>query len=588
MNAETRNCENCKTQFTIEPDDFGFYEKMQVPTPTWCPECRSMRRMTWRNERLLYHRDSLDGKNVISCFSLGSGVNVYDRDMWWSDNWDPLSFGADYDFSRPFFKQYRELLERVPMPAMFTSRATNSDYCNHSGEIKDCYLAHAVWGGERLLCLAKAIFCKDAMDSLNLTNSELCYEVINSSKMYNSYFCQDCESCTDSAFLSQCRGCSNCFGCSNLRSKSYHIFNQPYTKEDYEKKIRELDLGSYRALGDAMAKFGDLKRNSLRKFANFTKVDDCTGDNLANVSNCKNCFDFSNDVKDCAFVTHGGVRLTDSYDGYGVGETTELLYESVDTGANGTKFLFDIFVWGGHNVQYSYASHGCQNLFGCIGLRNKQYCILNKQYTKEEYETLVPKIIEHMNSMPYADQQGRVYKYGEFFPPELSPFAYNETIAQEYYPLARGEAESRGFSWREPEVRQYQITKTARDLPDHIKDADDSMLQETIECSHRGECNHQCTGAFKLIPAELQFYRRMTLPLPRLCPNCRHFERLAQRNPIRLWSRDCMCEGKTDRYPNASAHFHGEGKCPNKFETPYAPDRPETVYCEQCYNAEVV
>jgi RNA polymerase subunit RPABC4/transcription elongation factor Spt4 len=37
---ETKNCQNCKKDFNIEPDDFSFYEKMKVPVPTWCPECR--------------------------------------------------------------------------------------------------------------------------------------------------------------------------------------------------------------------------------------------------------------------------------------------------------------------------------------------------------------------------------------------------------------------------------------------------------------------------------------------------------------------------------------------------------------------
>ena len=63
-------------------------------------------------------------------------------------------------------------------------------------------------------------------------------------------------------------------------------------------------------------------------------------------------------------------------------------------------------------------------------MRNNSYCILNKQYTKEEYEALVSKIIEQMNTMPYVDKNGVTYKYGEFFPIELSPFGYNETVAQ--------------------------------------------------------------------------------------------------------------------------------------------------------------
>ncbi|HEY4526141.1 MAG TPA: hypothetical protein VJL32_03550 [Candidatus Paceibacterota bacterium] len=43
-----------------------------------------------------------------------------------------------------------------------------------------------------------------------------------------------------------------------------------------------------------------------------------------------------------------------------------------------------------------------------------------------------------------------------------------------------------------------------------------------------------------------------------------------------------------DAYKNFATHFHGENPCPTEFETSYAPDRPEIVYCEQCYNSEVV
>ncbi len=108
-------------------------------------------------------------------------------------------------------------------------------------------------------------------------------------------------------------------------------------------------------------------------------------------------------------------------------------------------------------------------------------------------------------------------------------------------------------------------------LPDHIRDVDDGILKETIACAHNQACNEQCTQAFKIIKEELRFYRKMNLPLPRLCPNCRHYQRLKQRNPLKLWHRKCMKPG-----------------CQNEFETSYAPERKEIVYCEACYNAEVV
>ena len=196
-----------------------------------------------------------------------------------------------------------------------------------------------------------------------------------------------------------------------------------------------------------------------------------------------------------------------------------------------------------------------------------------------------------MMSCPYKDKGGKIYTYGEFFPPELSPFAYNESIVQEYFPLTKEQAISQGYTWRDPKKRQYTITMTNDRIPDHINDVSDSILQETIGCMHGGTCNEQCTSAFRMIPQELEFYRKMGLPLPHLCPNCRYYQRLKQRNPLRLWHRKCQCDGKTSSngvYPNQTSHFHDQFPCPNEFETSYSPERQEIIYCEACYQEEVV
>jgi hypothetical protein len=170
-------------------------------------------------------------------------------------------------------------------------------------------------------------------------------------------------------------------------------------------------------------------------------------------------------------------------------------------------------------------------------------------------------------------------EYGEFFPKELSPFAYNETIAQEYFPLTKAEALNQGYRWKEGEVRNYKIDVENQSIPDNIKDVEENIVNKVIACEHDGKCKDQCTEAFKIISEEFKFYKRMNLPLPRLCPNCRHYQRLKQRNPLKLWHRKCMCD-KQD-------HFHGTEKCEVNFETPYTPDRLEVVYCEKCYQQEV-
>jgi hypothetical protein len=175
-----------------------------------------------------------------------------------------------------------------------------------------------------------------------------------------------------------------------------------------------------------------------------------------------------------------------------------------------------------------------------------------------------------MSDMPYIDSKGKIYKYGEFFPSELSPFAYNETIAQEYFPVSKEQAIQQGYKWKDKEERNYKIDIKTEDIPDNINETTEDILGKVIECAHLGNCNQQCTEAFKIIPEELAFYKRMGLSLPHLCPNCRHYERLAQRNPLKLWHRSCMNKD-----------------CNNKFETSYAPERPEIVYCEKCYQQEV-
>ncbi len=591
MREEIKTCQNCKQEFTIEPEDFAFYEKIKVPPPTWCPACRMVRRMTWRNERTLYKRKcDATGEDIISMFDPKEPFRVYARDYWWSDAWDQMASGREYDFSKPFFAQFRELLERQPLPNLANSNVINSEYINHSHDCKNCYLIFGSSRNENVSYASGPVDCKDSYDLYLTLNVEKGYENIIAAGLYNIAFTQDSDNSFGSRFLHSCLDVNESFGCVNLRNKTNHFFNQPYTKEQYEAKLAEIDLGSYRVLSEYKKKFAEFVLQYPRRYASILKSKNATGDNIMNSKNVQSCFDVYGNLEDSKYVIHG-MDLKDGYDGYGFGIGAELMYEGVDNGLNASRNSFSVFTHTCRDVSYTYCCRNSSHLFGCVGLRNKEYCILNKQYTKREYEELLPRIIAHMNEAPYVGQKGRVYRYGEFFPLEISPFSYNESIAQEYFPITREIAESRGYRWKTEEKKNYNITKKAAELPDHIKDIPDAILNEVIGCAHQGACHHQCTTAFKIIPQELQFYREMNFAFPRLCSNCRHYERIAKRNPLKLWHRSCQCAGRkseTHTYENTAPHFHGENHCPNEFKTPYAPDRPEIVYCEQCYQNEVV
>jgi hypothetical protein len=127
------------------------------------------------------------------------------------------------------------------------------------------------------------------------------------------------------------------------------------------------------------------------------------------------------------------------------------------------------------------------------------------------------------------------------------------------------------------------------DLPDHIRDVSDAMLGETIGCLHGGNCADQCATAFRITPEELVFYREMNIALPRLCPNCRSAERMRWRNGFRTYQKQCDCAGANSQnmvWKNTMNHAHGAGSCPNRFETTFLPEKPEIVYCGECYKAE--
>ncbi|KKP33284.1 MAG: hypothetical protein A2312_01855 [Candidatus Staskawiczbacteria bacterium RIFOXYB2_FULL_32_9] len=566
--SSVQACQNCKNDFTIEPDDFVFYEKMKVPAPTFCPECRIIRRMTWRNERTLYHRKcDATGKNIITMFAPEQPVVVYERDYWWSDSWDQLASGQDYDFSKPFFQQFRELFEKAPLSNLANTNIVNSDYSNHSLNLKNCYLFYAGMRCEDMLYSTGAMDCKNSIDLYNVGNLIQCYDDTLCGDLNRVSFSYDSDESVNCAFLHACKNMMDSLGCINLRNKSNCIFNQQYTKEEYAKERAKYDFGSYKNLEGFKKKFVEFKKQYPRRHGFIHKCANTIGDNIINCKNIYMGFDIFGDAQDSKYVIHGA-EFNNIYDGYGIGATHSNSYEIVDTGDNATLNRFAVFTHSCLDTHYTYACKNSQNLFGCVGLRSKRYCILNKQYTKEEYETLVPKIINHMNEMPYIDAKGRVYKYGEFFPTELSPFAYNETIAQEYYSKTKEDVLESGFRWREPETKNYNITLKPQDLPDHIKDVTDDILNQVIACEHEGKCNHQCMGAFKIIASELAFYRAMNLALPRLCSNCRHYARLAQRTPFKLWDRNCA-------------------KCGKEIKTSYAPERLEIIYCESCYNNEV-
>ncbi len=557
---EHRNCKKCDTHFHITDKDLEFYKQVSpnfwwktynIPSPNLCPRCRQQRRLSWRNERHLYKRECDSSKKpIISMYSPDKPFPVYEREIWFSDIYEPCDYGKDFDFSRGFFEQFTELMNAVPKFSIQQQPPMeNSAYCNYASNCRDSYLLFDSDYNEACIYGNVVKHSNHCVDCSIVHNSESCYDCVDLKECFGMQFSNNCINCSNGYYVKDSIASHNCFASINLQNANYCIFNKKYTKDEYEQKVIELMQDP-----NLLSKIESFYNDQPHK-ATFNYLGENVSWNHINDSkDTRESFDISNweNVKYCDFIYSG----KNIYDVSSFGEHISEVYDSTTVWINSSRVYFSAWVAvDSDNVYYSYLTFpNVKNAFGCIGLKNKQYCILNKQYSQEEYEALVPKIIEHMQ---------KNWEWGEFFPASLSPFGYNETVANEYFPLTQQASEEGWFNWSDYQAPFPKVEKIipASKLPKKIEDIPDDILNWAIECEVTKK-------PFRIIKAELDFYRKRKIPIPKRHPDQRHLDRMKLRNPRELFERNC-------------------DKCEKNIQSVYANNRSETVYCEECYNKEV-
>lgn len=173
-----KNCLQCQKSFEIPLDELEFLKKMDfkfgdkvipLPEPILCPDCGNQVRTAHRNERNLYQRKSdFDGKQMISVYSQsapwGSPYKVYSYDEWHGNEWDPMDYGREYDFNRPFFEQFFELLKDTPRLGLIAVDNENSPYTTGTGYCKNCHLINSSENCEDCYYGKLLQGCKDCVD----------------------------------------------------------------------------------------------------------------------------------------------------------------------------------------------------------------------------------------------------------------------------------------------------------------------------------------------------------------------------------------------------------------------------------------
>ncbi|MCX6807262.1 MAG: zinc-ribbon domain containing protein [Patescibacteria group bacterium] len=560
-------CQQCNAQFEITGQDLQFYDEVSpvfsgkkylIPEPKLCPDCRQQRRLTWRNEIRFWKRKcDATGVSMLSMYPPEAKLPVYENDYWLSDKWDAMEYGRDFDFNRPFFEQFQELRDQVPIYALGVLKPSmeNSDYCNQAGYLKNCYLVFNTDNAEQCL-YGKAInHCFNCVDCYKTTQCQSCYETMHSTNCSFSTHLYNCETCDDCHFGSNLIGCSHCFGSTNMHSKQYYFFNEKLDKAVYENKVAE--MRNKMSDQEIFKKFQEFQKTKPTRWMLGIQNENTTGNYISQSKDCTECYDseFLEKCKYCFDVKKSPEPCFNNHDINYFGLGIKNSYEALSIGYEANHVLFGFDIWPSAESTYcGYCTHNSQYIFGCAGLKKKEYCIFNKQYSKEDYEKLAGRIAEHMQ---------KTNEWGEFFPAALSPFAYNQATALDYFPLTKDEVIAKGWRWQDekteiPKVERI-ITFDKLSVLDDITKVPDEILKWAIECK-------ETKRPFMIQKLELEFYRKMNLPIPHFHPDVRYQNRLKLRQPRKLYHRVCDHEG-----------------CQVEFDSAYSPSDSQKVYCEKCY-----
>lgn len=555
-----RLCTSCKEHFLLDEQEMSIVGRLApkigekryyFPIPTLCPNCRERRRTSFRNSKHYYRNICFVCKKpTISIYSPDKPIKVVCEDCYWGEKFDPLAFGKEYDFSRSFFQQFAEMRSEVPRLAFYNTQSENSIYTVHSSRNKDCYLSSSLLDSEGVLYSDFLVNCRDCLDLYSSSFCELCYEAVFSTGCFSSSYIECCQSVSECYLCFDCRGSSYLVGCVSRRSARNQILNRQATREEVMQTIARLNSEpEFRS--KFLVQYEALKLSLPKREAWVTNCEESTGDYLWNCKNVHSSYNLNNvedgcyayessRVKDCADVTRiaGG----------------EAIYECV----SGVDIKYSAFC----NLCYQCDSllycdncqGGSRDLLGCVSLQKKQFCILNRQYSKSDYQNLAARIIEQMKVSG---------EWGEFFPAALSPFGYNETEAFERSPRTEDQIKTEGLLWSSYEQPVPEDLKAvlAENLPSSIQETDDNILEQAVICRESGR-------PFKIVSKELEFYRRQGLPLPQLSPYMRHRSRISRMTPRTIWNRCCE-------------------KCGKEIRSCYSLDRPEIVYCNKCYESGV-
>ena len=372
-----------------------------------------------------------------------------------------------FNNSLPFFDNLQSLFNSTEIANIIRiSDCENADFADVVVSVKNVYLSFNVTLNSENVFYSLAI----RKNSKNIYNSvmvrdesENIYLGLGIIQSFNIFYSKYIYNSSNIRFSSNMQWCHDCVFCSNLENQSYCIENKVFSKEEYLLKKEKILMQ---------------KNNFFQRYLKLTNQwnnfwSQNTNGNYILLSQDVSFWKFCYKVKNWHNIilvgwTDGDENMVDMFMWW---------FPSAK------NFYWVIWAWWweniynstmvsfSSNIYYSYSLDSCSYCLWCIWLKNKSFCILNKQYTKEERYELANKIFEKM------DQDWSLWK---FFPPSMNPFYFNDTVAYLIDDtFTKEEVTKEGYLWREEKI--------AVDIPKNLEIIYTGKKDENDEKGKKGK-----------------------------------------------------------------------------------------------------
>ena len=546
-----RVCPISGETWILTSEDIERYRAWGVPPPVYSPTIRMKELAGWgAGIDLWWKPHHLTSKPILSGVHPDAPVPVMFDQEWFSKDWG-IEHSREADPSRQTFDIIGELFRAVPYPALSSHGSTNVVGCGIVDSV-DCYMIFGTFRSRDAWYAVRNTDCERVMDNAFLLRCENTFASAKSVGCNTCIHVFECNNCLRSAFLFDCQNCEDCFCSSNLRRKQYVFMNEQLTKEEYQKRMTEVDLSSTREFETWKQEFSRLVSEKTIWPENFSvSVQDCIGEGMMDSLNASGfLMDKAKDIKD-GWIIFDSEHLESVVISY---NSQDCYNTAVALSAHNIKFSF--IADHSSDVEYCFNCRNVEHCFGCVGLNRKSYCIFNKQYTQEEFWSKLDEV-----KCAMLDRG----EYGKFFPAALSAlgvkYGFNYVVA----PFSADELIKIGGRDDDPiagmRFAPYDVnapTSNIDDVPDRIADVGDEWIGKQF---FDAEANRR----FSVNAAELAYRKEHGYPFPR-----RHYT-------ARLKDLVASCNGPLQEKAACA-------KCQKEIMTSQSTVYPKRmIYCKPCY-----